>query len=283
MTNYITTKNKINNQEMEQKMNKPEVFISNNLDVIIENPANRGISQVRVERLAKEIHKYKTVPALICTEQNILLDGHHRLDALRLIKEKHGYTPYFSVTITKDSSPDDIALYNKEQVSWKLDDWVNFYGNVKGIQDYLNIIKYREQSGWSSSIIAGLATRRVQSLGTKGNYDKTLRANSDTNRVIKAGDFEFENGLFMKRYSHILKVSNYIRGKVVTNFAKAMLVAIMNPKYDMNRMERKAELCAGSYLKGLTRLDDFINALEDIYNYSSKTDKLYFTASKRRR
>lgn len=143
-----------------------------NLDQFTFHERNRRVNRSAVKKLAESIKRAGQKVPITVSSRNVILDGQHRVEAIRLINST-AETPVKLAYIKKNMSIADIAEMNAHQVQWRMNDWINFYAtggneNYRALQEAAEEFKPHKLT----SICAFLspAEGAHTSVITSGNY-----------------------------------------------------------------------------------------------------------------
>jgi len=113
------------------------VRTTTNLDQFTFHERNRRVNRSAVKKLAESIMRVGLKTPITVTTGNVILDGQHRLEAIRLIN-KTASSPQKISYIKKNMSIEDIAEMNAHQVQWRMNDWIHFYAKG-GNENYIKL------------------------------------------------------------------------------------------------------------------------------------------------
>lgn len=184
-----------------------------NLDQFTFHERNRRVNRSAVKKLAESIKRAGLKVPITVSSRNVILDGQHRVEAIRLIN-KTAETPVKLAYIKKNMSIGDIAEMNAHQVQWRMNDWINFYA-TGGNENYTALQEASEEfkPHKLTSICAFLSP-----------------AEGAHTSVITSGSYIFE--ITDEKRDILNKLKDY--GKLNPAFvSKAVLLAII----DMRRLE----------------------------------------------
>jgi len=119
------------------------VKTTTNLDQFTFHERNRRVNRSAVKKLAESIMRVGLKTPITVTTGNVILDGQHRLEAIRLIN-KTASSPQKISYIKKNMSIEDIAEMNAHQVQWRMNDWIHFYA-TGGNENYIKLQEAAEQ------------------------------------------------------------------------------------------------------------------------------------------
>lgn len=208
-----------------------------NLDQFSFHEQNRYVNRGAVRRLAESINRVGLKVPITVSKKNVVLDGQHRVEAIRLIN-KTAKNPVKLSYIQKNMSIADVAEMNAHQLAWRMSDWIHYYA-TGGNENYIRLReageKFRPHK--MTSICALLSEN-------EGSHTK----------VVTSGKYIYE---MTPEKEHILK-KLIAYGKMNSAFtSKAVLMAIV----DMRKLE-------GFSIKRLFRALD--QNFESILNQSGK-------------
>lgn len=104
-----------------------QVYYTIDLNIFKEITANREVDRRHVKQLVAAIKRNNLLrvnPILVDRKMNVI-DGQHRLEAARILKEGIYYM------VDEHISQSDIATLNSNQNNWKPADYVNYYAIEK--------------------------------------------------------------------------------------------------------------------------------------------------------
>ncbi len=108
-----------------------EIYTTKDYDKFVSITSNRDVDKNHVRNLARSIKSRNLLhlKPLIVNERMELIDGQHRLEACKQMKEPVYYIKVQGVTKT------DIAILNSAQKNWTREDFINFYA-IEGRPDF---------------------------------------------------------------------------------------------------------------------------------------------------
>jgi hypothetical protein len=189
------------------------VKTTTNLDQFTFHERNRRVNRSAVKKLAESIMRVGLKTPITVTTGNVILDGQHRLEAIRLIN-KTASSPQKISYIKKNMSIEDIAEMNAHQVQWRMNDWIHFYA-TGGNENYIKLQEAAEQfkPHKLTSICAFLSP-----------------AEGAHTSIITSGSYVFE--MTQEKKDILTKLKEY--GKLNPAFvSKAVLLSII----DLRRLE----------------------------------------------
>jgi len=114
-----------------------------NLDQFKFHERNRRVNRSAVKKLAESIKRVGLKVPITVNSRNIILDGQHRVEAIRLLNST-ATTPYKVSYVKKNMSIADIAEMNAHQIQWRMNDWIHFYA-TGGNENYIKLQEAAEQ------------------------------------------------------------------------------------------------------------------------------------------
>lgn len=227
---------------------------TNNYSLFISNDEQRPINPIHVRKLAADIKRFGFLPSkpIQCYKQNgkyVVVDGHHRIEAARAV----GASLYF--VVEPISSQESMAAVNLDIRKWSNENFVKQYCH-RGNKEYLILEKY---------VCRGIPLRQAASMlagesAHSGNASERVR-----------------NGTFkVKTTSHIDKCVELIESNPDVpafrhnGFIKALSLCLWLPEFDFTTFKHRAKL-NNSRIPNCSNMDDFLRAIEEVYNFRSKT------------
>jgi hypothetical protein len=184
-----------------------------NLDQFKFHERNRRVNRSAVKKLAESIKRVGLKVPITVNSRNIILDGQHRVEAIRLLNST-ATTPYKVSYVKKNMSIADIAEMNAHQIQWRMNDWIHFYA-TGGNENYIKLQEAAEQfkPHKLTSICAFLSP-----------------AEGAHTSIITSGSYVFE--MTQEKKDILTKLKEY--GKLNPAFvSKAVLLSII----DLRRLE----------------------------------------------
>ena len=184
-----------------------------NLDQFKFHERNRRVNRSAVKKLAASIKRVGLKVPITVNSRNIILDGQHRVEAIRLLN-KTAKTPYKVSYVKKNMSIADIAEMNAHQIQWRMNDWIHFYA-TGGNENYIKLQEAAEE--FKPHKLTSICAFLSPAEGAHTN-------------VITSGSYIFE--MSQEKKDILNKLKEY--GKLNPAFvSKAVLLAII----DLRRLE----------------------------------------------
>ena len=234
---------------------------------------NRKIKTFQVNKLKASYQKGQIPVPLIVNERHEIIDGQHRLEALRQLGLP---VPYM---IVKDSGIKEVQRLNTQQQNWTTENHLRCYVE-RGKEMY---IKYDERIhqkfGFDHltkiSLIKGKCLTRGK--GIQGQLD-----------VFKDGKFEVTDEEIEHAISVGIKIEDverYFYKHLISTQKKCLWNAVRklsdHPDYNHSEMMRKLELQEFRIPRFFSRFkklstNEFLIILEDIYNHNRRGKSVTF-------
>lgn len=235
---------------MSNLVNERKVYKTKNYKLFKKLRGNRNVDRSRVRSLMAlmEANGNRTdVMPVIINQEGYVLDGQHRLEALKELNWEVGY-------IIENGDLGLVRVLNRGGKNWSWYDVAISYADsdneaYKQFVELVNSYKF------------GFATNlRLVSKG-KGNVKGKLH------RAFHSGDLEVVGrSIMIERAEHLKEVLSVVTPSQ-TNFQLAAANTIVHPLYDHARMMRKMKQL-GHTLPEVDREPSYLRHIEDIYNQS---------------
>lgn len=233
-------------------MSKPgKINVTTNYALFKRSADNRPTDIKKHKRLVESLKKYGMLECfpIVCwrdAEGNlIVLDGQHRL----MIAQSMGLPVYWVETATRF----DIAVINCAARTWMLRDYAQTYA-AQGRKDYAQGLEFAKQH----SIPVGMAFALLAGTVSFGNCEG----------VFVQGEFKVRDRDWADAVAHIYTALVGVSPAVKSaNFLLACMAVCRVPSFDPKRLIAAAGKCR-SKLVAYSHRDDFLSALEEIYNFN---------------
>ncbi len=238
-------------------MKTNQIESTKDYSIFQEIASNREVNRLHVKRLMESIEEKNLLhlfPISVNGKMEVI-DGQHRLAAAKKLK----IAIYYMVddSITKQ----DISIMNRIKKNWTLMDYINYYTIEKRTeyQKLSRILSKYSEIGASTilSLLSDQGKRRTDEIkeGTWGMEQEE--------HAIKVLDILFS---FKDRYSFYTDRS----------LVFALNIAIKSGQYDHAHFLQKLELQPRSFVKCVDT-KQYLQMIEEIYNYHSSKNKVRFT------
>lgn len=233
-----------------------ETLSTNDYDMFKSITSNREVDERHVKRLADAIGKKNLlhINPIVCNEQFEVIDGQHRLEAARRL----GVPVYYLTDgqVTKG----DIAAINSNAKNWSVMDYINYWTIEKkpGFDRLSAFLSDHPMIPTSTAMLMLSSDCKRDTAGLKNGFVDI--SNYETALTI-AG--------ILKEYRNLIDHA-YDR-----NFVLAVMHVAAVPGYNHDIMRTKLEFQSRSLVKCVSK-KQYIEMLEEIYNYKSSTNRLRF-------
>lgn len=221
------------------------------------HPLNRGINKGHVNRIMESMKNRLTFTFIKVDKDMQIIDGQHRFEALKLL----GHPIYY---VQDDFDTLDMINENTNQKNWGLNDYINHYANL-GIKAYNDLL--------GLSKIHKIPTHMILAIYKEHSYRRAYVTNDNKTQMsidIKTGKFNFDENKLHFKLSKIREVADCFSVKNYPNYLLTAIDKIQRHKdYDHEIMIHKAQLFSYMYEKR-NKLHEYVELLEDIYNYRSR-------------
>lgn len=238
--------------KVNEKLATREIKRTNDHDKFKTLKGNRTINQAHVNQLVKLLVANGNLTdqfPIVVDKKGYVIDGQHRLEALRILDWEVGYIVEHNATI------DTVRHINQGNRNWNWRDIAESYANL-GNKEYEWFIDFVDSyEGLSYT----LATRFV-SLGNGRNND-TARA------IFKSGDMVIEDKMQAKLFAEQWDEIKEIVDIGIHDFGKALNRIFRSPYYDHERMVAKVQ-SLGHTLPAKANESDYLRLLEEMYNHA---------------
>lgn len=228
-----------------------------NFDDFVLMRGNRKVVDKHARSLMKRMQEQGNLTThfpIIVNEKMEVIDGQHRLEALKRLNAMNAknpdgeiiWTPFYRVEV--GLTTDSIRHINNGHRNWTWQDYMTSYVS-EGKDVYERFKNLIEHFGFD------FTTTLHYCCGDK--HDK-LNSFREGELVIKDQQKTFQ---LLKWYKEVTEAADHAN----TVFAQAMYQLMQHPEYDHSRMERKMNLYSSALKRFVTRAD-YLRVIEDIYN-----------------
>lgn len=243
------------------------VFATKDYSFFQKLDGNRDSKPIHAKRLAKLIERDPTFLSLcpiIINEKGEIIDGQHRVEAVKLLKEETGKEHEIFYTIRVGLGLKEARMLNSGGKPWSPKDYAEAY-KMTGNGNYIIYLNFIKSTGLNHDI-------SVRYLAPSGYGMQTFRD----------GDFKVENERRSKLWFKQLKeVGETMRDFMTSpidwrhrSFAIAMQQVMQSKNYDHERMISQLELYANrrGFSQTPMKNTDLALALQDLYNERVKEE-----------
>jgi hypothetical protein len=207
---------------------------------------NRLINKGQVKRLFSSFNRnpvlVDAVP-IIVNDKYQIVDGQHRLEAIKLLKKP---VPYIMVP---DLTLEDVQILNSATKAWSPIDFAKSFAEL-GNQDYITYLNFREEYRITHEVL-------VTYLGQESYSAASFKAGK-----FKTGDLEKAHLLCRQ----LTDLKEFIRRGSEKKFAIGFKQIATHPDYDHARMIAKLRIKRNTIKDAVTQ-EDYMRQLERAYNY----------------
>lgn len=213
---------------------------------------NRHVNNAHVKQIQKLMLENGNLTyefPIIVDAQGYVVDGQHRLEALRGLGWEVGYRVEENATI------DTVRAINQGNRNWSWRDMAYSYSS-RGNEDYTWFLSFVDQYGLKFHPALVIATN----IKGKGNF-----------RKFQSGEMTIhDKGRAHDMARQIVEVQRLVQ---ITNgdFTTALIAVMQSPAYDQERMMHKLRQ-QGELLPTKARITDYMRRLEDMFNFGFPED-----------
>lgn len=216
--------------------------------------SNRELDEKHVKALMKSVRvKNMLIVSPIIVNSNLdVIEGQHRLETAERLK----VFVYFVVsdTITKK----DIAALNSNRKNWKPIDYINYY-TIEGEPGFSTLSNFINQN---PHFPESTCMRLISSTGNNREYK---------NGVINVSNYASA----CKVVEIVNSYRNHFPHAYDRNFILAIVKIMEGGKYEHKVMRQKLEFNSRALVKCVNSAQ-YIQLIEEIYNYKAKTNTRFF-------
>ena len=214
---------------------------------------NRNINQLHVQRLKRSMSEKQLISPIIVNENNEIIDGQHRVVALRELG-----LPVYYIVCPGYSLP-EVQRLNREFRAWNVDDFLDGYINF-GKESYIEVKKFKERHGWSS-------TKLVITLLNRNQRE------DDVVSDFKRGNYNIEDLDWATEFVCAIEVfQKYFPEYKTSYFVKAFRLLYECPGYNHKTMEKKLKYQSGK-IERQNSIEQYALMLTEIYNFRQPSRK----------
>lgn len=238
----------------------PGVVITKSYNIFKKVAGNREVNEYNVRRIVRSMEKYGNLLAvnpIIVNENMEVIDGQHRLEAAKRLKADVAYT------VRNGENIGAVVGLNAAATQWKLYDFAVSYAD-RGYEPYQALLRMMDRYKVPFGVLMTLATH------TQGGGDKR----HNERMAFQSGEFEFTNRDMVEQILGQYAELNKIVEPLGRSYDLALFQIMRNASYEHERMlEKYAKY--GHFIKPQRTKADFINEIEDIYNFNAR-DRVRF-------
>lgn len=243
---------------------KVTVYKTYRYDLFNKTEGNRDLNEPHILQLMKSIEKngYNELSYGKANENMELIDGQHRLEALRRLAAKGIRYPFLYIKAA-GADLNDCIKSNELQKNWENIDYIKAYAVNKDCEtkeDYVTLLdlveKYR--GAVSISMIVKICTH--------------MSNNSSGLNDVRAGKFRF-----VRPYDEVVRICDYLRdikdairkAQHHTTYCNAIIWAITNKEIDSEALKYQLKKY-GEKLDKATKFEEALRQLSYVYHYNDR-------------
>lgn len=231
-------------------MNTIEILVTRDYNLFKVLNGNRNVREKHVQELMLSMSEEACISPIQVNERMEVIDGQHRLEALKRNKKPVHYY------IVKGSNIQTVQRLNTHTLNWKVEDYMKSY-IADSKKDYKMYQKFIASYPFSHKVCVMLLT------GTA--YTSTDELKKFTTGEFKIKDIEKATDIGSK----ITRVKEFYAGWRKTNWIEALTKCLAFPKFDfehfMHKLQRQQRV-----LVDCATIDQYIDVIEEIYNDHSR-------------
>ena len=255
---------------MKIQKNGTDVFITDEYELFKTKLGNRPINHGLVLKLYNSIleHGYFKSSIIIVGDNLVVLDGQHRIEALKMFAEKYGIR--YKARYVVDRDLDDlkkITVLQTARQGWTNEDFTQSYiaqGNVnyKIYSEFRakHRFKYNKLNHKSTTMNHSVALSLLANSNDPGNLNGKFKAGK-----IKIVNIDISNK-FAERLTELSEYYSYATHSV---FVRVMIKMWNNPLFDHNEFVRKLSRDRNKLYR-VSSLSQYVQIIEEIYNFGRR-------------
>jgi hypothetical protein len=241
-----------------------KIYFTKDYDIFRKKEGNRDINTTLVNKLYRSIldHGYYDVSILIVGDNMMMLDGQHRIEALKRIKQDTGAVYKIRYQVSRDfDNLEKIISWQKDRSAWTTMDYANSFailGNAH-YQSYLDFrIKYKLNHTIGALLLAG-------------------RSSDGFNRAdhFKAGRFEVDDYSRSEDWAlRLQSLSEYYAFSHNRSFVRALIHFWKHPEFSHREFMGKVNKFRTLIYNCIT-VKEFAELIAELYNYR-RQNRIHF-------
>ena len=228
------------------------VMKTNDYSMFTKIDGNRQIDKKNVNNLIESMKEKLLVCPIIVNEDNQIIDGQNRLEALKELKLPVYYIPIKGYGIR------EVQMLNTYQKDWSITDFMNCYAE-EGRNDYIlykqfyTKWKFNHQESMNF-LIGKINDRRVYHRFRSGSF-----------KVVSYQEAE-------RKAQKIMLTAEYYAGYKRRSFVQALLHCFNNDDYNHAQLIQKLKY-QSTKMVDCTTSTAYLSLIEDIYNFKSRVSE----------
>lgn len=217
---------------------------------------NREVKEINVRKIAKSIRLHGQKQAILVNDKFEVADGQTRLEAC----EREGLPVKY--TVSPGITVADVTEINNKTHKWNPLDYARSFAD-RGSEDYKLYNEFRNE--YPTLTHQTIVMLLVNSDGR----------NAYAERKFLAGDLAIKSwNKANKMGKLIVKIAQYYTGFNRRSFISALMQVVQHDQFSEERLFRKLN-SKSNLLKDYSKTEDYLTALESIYNWK-ETNRVRF-------
>jgi hypothetical protein len=234
-----------------------QIYNTTDYDIFRKKDGNRAINAQLVNKLYNSIieNGYYDISIIVIGEDMSVLDGQHRLAALKMAHEETGID--YKIKYVVSSEFDDlkkIISWQKDRSSWTTNDYAESYAEM-GNEHYQAYLDFREKYKLNHTL--GHLLLKGKQIGKAEHF--------------KRGDFKVEDYDRAEDWAlRLQSIATYYDFAYNRNFVKAMVQYWNHPKFSHVEFMAKVDMFR-TLIFNCLNVKEFSGRISELYNYRQKT------------
>ena len=226
----------------EQVYKTTDYFLFKTLD------GNRQLNTLHLKRLIKSMEKSALFSPIIVNENHEVIDGQHRLEALKSLKLPVHYI------VIRGYGLREVQILNANSKTWNADDFMNGYCDL-GFKDYITYKEFKDNYGFDHNSCMTLLAWGTSGKNVKDFYE---------------GNFKILDIETAKDYAEkISLLKEFYAGYKRRSFILAMTTLLKNEDFSFVEFIAKLKL-QPTALVDCKDITQYKMLIEEIFNYRRK-------------
>ena len=257
-------KYKINTQKEDSKVNS-EVMYSQDYDKFSILEQNRVVNDKHVNELVVSIQNNGQLTPIIVNEKFEIIDGQHRFDACKILKQSVMYL------ISYKTSINEVILMNNTQKSWKLPDYLRCFSDNQwhNHETYQKVDKFMREHDLKLTTCIVLLSEGTGSGGSTGTALTGQGLVSFRKGTYKIGNLARAQAI-AKILSEIKSFAPDLVGS--DRFCRSYCKLSLEPKWDHDSAVYQIKKYRRKY-DGASSKEEALQGLLAVYNYNQLKSK----------
>lgn len=217
---------------------------------------NRSVTNARKEKLIASMSVHEVLCPIIVNKNMEIIDGQGRYEA----KKEMGLPIYFIIDENADIS--DCQRMNATNSKWSILDFAQSYASAGNV-NYINLLK-------TCAITKQPITKILKIMGIVSASEKSVKTGD---LIFKEEDVAVAKNVVEKAFE--LTGALCFAARPNDTFFTSVRVLVQTEGYNHQRMLNNCKKCRSTYCQ-MSGMEDQLKEFSRIYNYSAKSNKLYF-------